>query len=103
MNDPKQLSQRQQIQLQLDPEIAEGHYSNLVLINHSPAEFILDFARIVPGSPKSKVQTRAILNPIHAKNLLKALEKNVKKYEDSYGEIKLHAKNDPDKTFGFQS
>ncbi len=107
MTDQKQAVQggtpQQRIQIQLDQEIADGHYANLVIINHSPAEFIMDFARIVPGSPKAKVQTRTILNPIHAKNLVKTLEQNIKKYEETFGEIKVLQKQDDEKTFGFQS
>ncbi len=94
---------QQRIQIQLDDNIADGHYANLVLINHSPAEFVLDFARIVPGSPKARVQTRVILAPAHTKSLLLALETNIKKYEENYGEIKLHAKTDSEKSFGFQA
>ncbi|MDP8207308.1 MAG: DUF3467 domain-containing protein [Candidatus Electryonea clarkiae] len=105
MSDSKQPMQQpqQRIQIQLDPEVVDGHYANLVLINHSPAEFILDFARVVPGSQKAKVQTRTILSPIHARNLLTALETNIKKYEDNFGEIKMHGKEQNDKSFGFQS
>ena len=104
MSDPKQQVQhpQQRIQIQLDKDVADGHYSNLVLINHSPAEFILDFARVVPGSQSARVQTRAILSPLHAKNLLTALESNIKKFEENFGEIKLHGKEDTDKSFGFQ-
>jgi hypothetical protein len=94
--------QRQQIQIQLDDGVADGHYANLALINHSPAEFVLDFARIVPGTPKAKVQTRVLLAPMHAKNLLKALEQNVKKYEETHGEIKIKGRGEGDKQFGFQ-
>lgn len=101
-NQPQQGMQ-QRIQIHLDEAVAEGNYANLVMINHSPAEFILDFARIVPGSPKAKVQTRVILAPTHAKNLLKALETNIKKYEDTHGEIKVHGKQGEEKSFGFQA
>jgi len=92
----------QRIQIQLDDNVSEGHYSNLAIINHSPAEFVLDFARVVPGSPKAKVQTRVLLAPIHAKNLLKALETNIKKYEENVGEIKMPGKDEQNKGFGFQ-
>ena len=95
-------AQPQRIQIQLDETVADGHYANLVLINHSPAEFVLDFARLVPGTPKTRVQTRVILAPVHAKSLLQALEQNIKKYEESYGEIKAHGKQDESKSFGFQ-
>ncbi len=103
--DPNQQQQPvpQRIQIKLDDDIADGHYANLVLLNHSPAEFVLDFARIVPGSPKARVQTRVLLAPQHAKNLLNALQTNVKKYEETFGEIKMHGKQEGDKSFGFQS
>ncbi len=95
--------QGSRVQIQLDENIADGHYANLVILNHSPAEFVLDFARLVPGSPKAKVQTRVLLAPIHAKSLLQALETNIKKYEDTHGEIKHPGKAGDPKSFGFQS
>lgn len=90
-----------QLNIELGPEEAEGIYSNLVLISHSPAEFVLDFTRILPGKPKAKVYSRVIMAPQHAKSLLKALQENIKKYEDQFGEIKIHG-NEQGKSFGFQ-
>ncbi|MCB2212891.1 DUF3467 domain-containing protein [bacterium] len=95
--------QGQKIQIHIDEAVADGHYSNLVAINHSPAEFVLDFVRMVPMVPKAKVQTRVLMAPIHAKSLVKALEQNIKKYEDQYGEIKTQSPDGHDKTFGFQA
>ena len=80
---------QQQINIELGEKEAEGIYSNLALISHSPAEFILDFTRIVPGVPKSKVYARVIMTPQHAKSLLGALTENIKKYEAQFGEIKV--------------
>ncbi len=101
---PVQSGQKQRIQIHLDESEANGHYANLILINHSPAEFVLDFARVVPASPKARVQTRVLLAPQHAKNLLNALGANIKKYEETFGEIKLAPKGeDVDKHFGFQA
>ena len=79
----------QQIQLELDKDIAEGTYANLALIAHSPNEFILDFARMLPGLPKAKVCARLVMTPQNAKALFKSLEMNIKRYEDAHGEIKL--------------
>jgi Protein of unknown function (DUF3467) len=93
----------QKIQIHIDEAIADGHYANLVAINHSPAEFVLDFVRMVPMVPKAKVQTRVLMAPMHAKGLLKALEQNLKKYEEQHGEIKTHGPDGSDKSFGFQS
>ena len=80
----------QQINVQLDEKIAEGIYSNLALIAHSPAEFFIDFARMVPGIPKATVQSRVIMTPAHGKFLVNALKENIDKYEKQFGEIKLH-------------
>ena len=90
-----------QLNIELGPEEAEGIYSNLVLISHSPAEFVLDFTRILPGKPKAKVYSRIILAPQHAKSLLNALQENIKKYEEQFGEIKIHG-HELGKNFGFQ-
>lgn len=90
-----------QLNIELGPEEAEGTYSNLVLISHSPAEFVLDFTRILPGKPKAKVYSRIIMAPQHAKSLLNALQDNLKKYEDQFGEIKIHGQ-EAGKNFGFQ-
>lgn len=103
MAEKKQTPQQGRMQFKLDDDVAEGHYANLALINHSPVEFVLDFARVVPGSPQARVQTRVILAAVHAKNLVKALEENIKRYEEQYGEIKLPGKSGSDQKFGFQS
>ena len=79
--------QQGKIQIDLPDEIAEGIYANIVLIAHSPSEFVLDFARMVPGVSKAKVQTRVIMTPLNAKNLMLALKNNIDKYEEQFGEI----------------
>jgi hypothetical protein len=89
------------LNIELGDGEAEGIYSNLALISHSPAEFVLDFTRIVPGRSKAKVYSRIITPPQHAKSLLKALEDNIKKYEEQYGEIKTQSAADNSKSFGF--
>ncbi|MGB5981225.1 MAG: DUF3467 domain-containing protein [Nonlabens sp.] len=79
---------KNKINIQVDEEIAEGQYSNLAIINHSVSEFVVDFVNIMPGNPKSKVKSRIILTPQHAKRLAKALSDNVRKFEKAHGEIK---------------
>ncbi len=80
--------QQGQINIELDEKVAEGIYSNLAIINHSPSEFVLDFVTIMPGVPKSKVKSRIILTPQHAKRFLKALGENIHRFEVAHGEIK---------------
>ena len=77
-----------QINIELDEKTAEGIYSNLAIINHSPSEFVLDFVTIMPGVPKSKVKSRIILTPQHAKRLFKAIGENIHRFEVAHGEIK---------------
>ena len=72
-----------QISIELKEDIAQGIYSNLAIITHSPSEFIVDFVRIMPGIPKAEVKSRIILTPEHAKRLLHALKDNIAKYEAS--------------------
>ena len=85
MNENKQHG----IDIELDAEVAQGHYSNLAIIAHSTSEFIIDFAAILPGLPKAKVKSRIILTPEHAKRLLMSLQENVARYESNVGRIEL--------------
>ncbi len=78
---------QKQLSIELSEEVAEGNYSNLAIITHSNAEFVIDFVSMMPGTPKAKVKSRIILTPTHAKRLLKALNENVKKFESLHGEV----------------
>jgi ribonuclease BN (tRNA processing enzyme) len=77
-----------QLNIEIAEEVADGTYSNLVIITHSHAEFIVDFVNVMPGVPKSKVKSRIILTPQHAKRFAKALEDNIHRFEDEHGAIK---------------
>jgi len=89
MDKKDNLKQPQQINIELDEKTAEGIYSNLAVISHSPAEFIIDFTRLMPGVPKAKEQARIVMTPQHCKLLMNALNDNIRKFEKSHGEIKL--------------
>lgn len=86
MEEKKQKGQ--QINIELNEEVAQGVYSNLAVITHSSSEFVVDFVRIMPGIPKANVKSRIILTPEHAKRLLMALQDNISKYEAMHGPIK---------------
>ena len=75
------------LQIELSEDVAEGVYTNLVMIAHNPEEFVLDFIRVLPGVPKARVKSRVVVTPGHAKRLLAALADNLSKYEAQYGEI----------------
>ncbi len=76
------------IQFSLDDSVAGGVYANFVNIIHNPAEFVLDFARAVPGRTDLRVLSRVLLTPVHAKQLLNALAQNVALYEKNFGLIR---------------
>ena len=76
-----------QLNIELSEEMAQGIYSNLAIITHSNAEFVVDFIQVMPGVPKAKVKSRVILTPQHAKRFLAALADNIQKFEDLNGEI----------------
>ena len=80
-------NKEQQIEVELSPEIAEGIYSNLAIITHSNAEFIIDFINMMPGKPKANVKSRIILTPQHAKRLMTALHENIGKFEKQFGKV----------------
>ena len=77
-----------QFNIELSEEVAQGVYSNLAVITHSPTEFVIDFIRIMPGVPKSQVKSRIILTPEHAKRFVAALSDNISKYEAVHGRIR---------------
>ncbi|MFQ6607592.1 MAG: DUF3467 domain-containing protein [Fidelibacterota bacterium] len=88
----KEKEKVQRIDIQLDSDVGGGEYANFVVITHSPAEFVLDFTRILPGMKKAKVNSRIIMAPPHAKAFLNALKENISRYENKHGEIKLQEK-----------
>ena len=96
--------QPQQINIELGDTEAQGTYANLAMIHNSPTEMILDFARIMPRTPKAKVVARIIMTPMHAKLLQQTLLQNIKKHEEQFGEIKVHHGQQPgSKPIGFET
>lgn len=88
MYSPQEMSKQQELKIELSPEIASGLYANLAVINHGASEFFLDFITVAPNMPQAKVQSRVIMTPENAKNLLFALSENIRRYESTFGEIK---------------
>ncbi|HEY8398917.1 MAG TPA: DUF3467 domain-containing protein [Flavihumibacter sp.] len=81
-------NQSNQLNVEISEEIAEGQYANLAIITHSHAEFVIDFVNVMPGTPKSRVKSRIILTPQHAKRFMKALIENIERFEEVNGDIK---------------
>ena len=81
-------TQNNQLNIEISEEVAEGQYANLAVITHSHAEFVIDFVNVMPGTPKSKVKSRIILTPQHAKRFMHALVENIGRFESINGTIK---------------
>ena len=85
---PNNGAEPNQLNIEISEEMAEGDYANLAIITHSNAEFVIDFVNVMPGTPKSKVKSRIIFTPMHAKRFMKALIDNIGRYEAANGNIK---------------
>ena len=79
--------QPNQLNIEISEEVAEGNYANLAVITHSHSEFVIDFVNVMPGTPKSKVKSRIILTPQHAKRFMKALTDNINRFEAANGKV----------------
>lgn len=89
-----------QVNIELTEEIANGVYSNLAIITHSPSEIVSDFIQIMPGVPKGKVRSRVIMTPQNAKRFMRALVDNIQKYEQNFGVIEDFENQVPPMNFG---
>jgi hypothetical protein len=90
MSTPKEQQKHQvQIQIRVDDDIAQGVYANMAMVNHSDAEFTIDFVYIQPQAPQAKVRARVITSPRHLKRLVAALQENLSRYETRYGTVDM--------------
>jgi hypothetical protein len=87
MPDQPQQQQPNQLNIEISEEVSEGTYANLAIITHSHAEFVMDFVNVMPGTPKSKVKSRIIFTPMHAKRFMRAMQENIERYENVHGKI----------------
>ena len=69
------------------PDGLAAVYVNVVRISHSPAELLMDFAHLMPGTLSTQVKTRLVMSPIGAKLFYLALGENLARYEASFGPI----------------
>ena len=100
MSIEKPKNKPQQIKIEFNEESTNIEYSNFVVVTHSPAEFVLDYIRVLPGMAKAKVKSRIIMSPMHVKTLMFALQDNIKKFEVKHGEIKMPSRDEGFSSFG---
>ena len=77
----------QKLNINIAPDKANGIFANLALIAHTPTEFVLDFAQIMPGLQQANVVARIVVTPDQAKKILGALQNNIGQYEKKFGTI----------------
>lgn len=87
MADKHDPQQPHPIQISTIDEMSRGRYSNLLLVTHSPEEFVLDWILNAPNGPH--LVSRIIVSPGHAKKIIEALTINLKQYEDKFGSVKV--------------
>ena len=81
------MSESKELKINITPDKAQGVFANLALIAHTPTEFVLDFAQIMPGIQQANVVSRVIVTPDQAKKILGALQNNIAQYENKFGVI----------------
>ena len=96
---PETQRQPHQVRIEIDDGVADGTYANLAFISSNNSEFILDFARFLPGNTRGKVVSRVIFGPIQAKSFLKSLSDSVANFEKKFGPIQSETS---DKNIGFK-
>ena len=74
-----------QIQVRASDQDLKGGYTNVAKITHSQEEFILDFFSLVENT--GTLVSRVIMSPGHMKRFVRALEENLKNYEDRFGTV----------------
>ena len=87
--------QPKQTRISIDlPKDLKPAYANVAFINYTPAEIVLDFAQVLPRTPRGSLMARVIMSPIHAKLLHAALGQNLANFERQFGEIQIpHARS----------
>lgn len=90
-----------QIQIEVPADEMQGRYANLAVISHGPNDFFIDMILMAPNTPKARVQSRIIMTPENAKQLLGALNENIRRYESTFGEIKQRTPHNPNEIIDF--
>lgn len=89
-NEPTNPAKPEPTKVNIDlPKDLDAIYANMAFINSSPGEMVIDFAQILPHTPRGKVMARVVMSPMHAKILQMTLAHSIATFEQQFGEIKL--------------
>ena len=92
-------NQNQSQEIKIADNIPGAEYANLAYINHNKDEFQIVYVNIMP--PSGRVVSKVITNPGHFKRLVRAMNENLKRYEEQFGEVKESV--DLGKEIGFKA
>lgn len=97
MDTPQSNNNQKGIQIKVTDEVLAGKYSNMAQISHNREEFVLDFMTVLP--PAGTLNSRIIMSPGHYKRMIRAMQENLRRYEDNFGEVK--ESSEPETIHGF--
>jgi len=92
--------EQKEIKIKIGDNELKGVYANLMRVMHTKEEFVLDFANVVFPQEGGIVTARVITSPGHLKRIIRALEENLKRYEEKFG--KIEEAKEPETKIGFQ-
>jgi len=93
MSNPTDPQQAQPIQINTIDEVSRGRYSNLMIVSHSPDEFIIDWLLNSPNG--AHLVSRIIVSPGNLKRTIEALTTNLKQYEEEFGVVEATTPGHP--------
>lgn len=92
------MTEQNKMEIKIADNLPGGQYANALQIRHNQDEFLLNFLNITP--PNGRVSGKIITSPGHFKRFVNAMQENLKKYEEVFGDIK--EASSPEKNLGFE-
>jgi hypothetical protein len=81
----KEPDGKKPLRVKVPDEVARGVYSNTMAVFHTREEFVLDFLNVFP--PGGIATARIITSPGHIKRIIRALDDNLRRYEERFGTV----------------
>jgi hypothetical protein len=88
-----------ELQLKFSDETLRGVYANLVQVQHTKEELVLDFMNVF--QPMATLNARVIMSPAHVKRLAMLLSSTIANYEKQFGVVE--ASKEQDGEIGFHT
>lgn len=93
------MTEQQPQEIKIADGLAGGEYANAMQVSHTKEEFVMMFANITGNN--GRVVSKVITSPGHLKRIIAALQDNLKKYEERFGNITEAAAPTASKEIGF--